>query len=274
MPSPSRTLGRMLPLETLTTAAWVALVVGAVLVGFSKTAIGGMSMIAVGIYAAVLPARASTGVLLLLLIVGDVYAIAAYRRHADWAVLRKLAPAVVVGVVLGAFFVARVSDVAMKRTIGWILLLLIAVHVWTRYVAPRRRAAKVGAASTDEESTAHRVEGTLVTAGAGGMAGFTSMVANAGGAVMTLYMLRAGMTMMTFLGTGAWFFFLVNVFKVPFSIAVGVLTLDSLPVVGLMLPAVLVGAWIGRRVIGHISPAVFEVLVLTFTALAALNLVR
>lgn len=263
-------------IAALSTAAWIALVVGALLVGFSKTAIGGMAMISVGIYAAVLPARASTGVLLLLLIVGDVYAITAYRRHADWAVLRRLAPAVVVGVVLGAFFVARVSDVAMKRTIGWILLLLIAVHVWTRYVAPRRRAADPHAAEPGEvdATAAGRVEGAVVTAGAGGLAGFTSMVANAGGAVMTLYMLRAGMTMLTFLGTGAWFFFLINVFKVPFSIAVGVLTWESLPLVALMVPAVLVGAWIGRRVIGRLSPTVFEALVLVFTALAAVNLVR
>lgn len=241
------------------------LAVAALLVGFAKTAIGGVAGISVALFAAVLPARESTGALLPLLMVGDLVAVHTYRRHADWPVLLRLLPSVAVGVVLGAAFVARVDDVVMRRTIGAILLLLVAVHLGARR---RVRADEAGPAAT---SPARR---RAVTAGFGLLAGFTTMVANAGGAVMTLYLLSAGLGMLPFLGTGAWFFLVVNAVKVPFSVGLGLITIESLSWNAALVPAVLLGAAAGRAVVRRLDQSRFTTLVLVFTVVSGLNLLR
>jgi uncharacterized membrane protein YfcA len=248
--------------EAPSATAWAALAIGALLVGFAKTAVGGVSLASVGIFAAILPARESTGTLLLLLVTGDIYATVLYRQYADWRELRRLSPSVVVGITLGVVFLAIADDSLLRRTIGCVLLILVVIHLVCR---------NPSGASPFDASVA---SSWPLTAGAGALAGFTSMVANAGGAAMTLYMLRAGMSTLTFLGTGAWFFFVVNVSKVPLSIGLGLLTIQSVGIALVFSPMVLAGGWIGRRVIARVEAAHFEKLVLVFTVLAGLNLLR
>jgi uncharacterized membrane protein YfcA len=101
---------------------WVVLVVGAMLVGYTKTAINGVGSIAVVLFALVLPARESTGTLLPLLISADLVAIWVYRRHADWRLIRRLLPWIVVGIVIGVAFVAEVDNHVMRISIGVLLL--------------------------------------------------------------------------------------------------------------------------------------------------------
>ncbi|RBM13190.1 hypothetical protein DEH69_19365 [Streptomyces sp. PT12] len=256
------------------------LAVGAVLVGFAKTAIGGVAAISVALFATALPARESSGALLPMLIVGDVLAVSAYRRHADWSVLWRLFPSVAVGILIGVVFVARVDDTVMRRTIGALLLAVVTVHVWQR--GRRRRRAAEGEPAGQAER-AERAEpggqrvgtgGPLLAFGYGLLAGFTTMVANAGGSVMALYLLAAGFPMLRFLGTGAWFFLIVNVFKVPFSAGLGLITVDSLSLNAMLLPALAVGALVGRASVNHLNQKRFERLVLGFTAASALNLLR
>ncbi len=100
------------------------------------------------------------------------------------------------------------------------------------------------------------------------------MVANAGGAVMSLYLLAAGYAMLTFLGTAAWFFLIVNVFKVPFSAGLGLITVDSLVLNAVLLPALFLGAFLGRAGVKRLDQAKFSRLVLVFTVVASVNLLR
>ncbi|MDT0344914.1 sulfite exporter TauE/SafE family protein [Streptomyces sp. DSM 44938] len=229
----------------------------AVLVGIAKTSIGGVAAISVALFAAVLPARESSGALLPLLIVGDLFAVGAYRRHANWPALLRLFPSVAAGVLIGVVFVARVDDTVMRRTIGALLLSVVAVHLWQR-----RRKAR-GAPPSRGPAFVY-----------GLLAGFTTMVANAGGAVMALYLLAAGFPMLAFLGTSAWFFMIVNVFKVPFSVGLGLIDVDSLALNAALLPALLVGAALGRAGVKRLNQARFERLVLLFTVLSSINLLR
>lgn len=241
----------------LSAIAWALLAVGALVVGLSKTAIPGAGSLAVAVFAAVLPARTSTATLLVLLIVGDVLALALYRRHADWATLLRLAPAVVLGIVAGAFFLAVADDTGVRRVIGGILLALVVTTLWLR----RRRegaAARTGAAA-------------LI--GYGALGGFTTMVANAGGPVMSMYFLAARFDVRAFLGTAAWFFAIVNVSKVPIAAGLGLLTPQSLLVDLVLVPAVLVGGAIGWRIAGRLTQAAFDRIVLTLTTLTALYLI-
>jgi uncharacterized protein len=252
--------------EGLSAADLILLALGALLIGFAKTGIAGVASISVALFAAVLPARESTGALLPLLIAGDVLALQAYRAHAQWARLLRLFPAVAVGVVVGALFVSLVDDTVMRRTIGAVLLGLVLLTVWRR----RGRSADEGNDGPTDAS-GRRWPAAL---GYGSLAGFTTMVANAGGAVMSLYLLTARLDKLAFLGTAAWFFFLVNLFKVPFSIGLGLLTVDSLKLNAALVPAVLVGALVGRVVIRRVNQTLFERLVLVFTALSSLYLLR
>lgn len=245
----------------LSPAGLVAVAVAALLVGFAKTAIGGVGLVSVALFAAAMPARESTGALLPLLLVGDVVAVAVYRRHADWSALLRLLPSVVVGVLLGTAFVAVVADAALRRTIGVVLLVLVAVHLaqhrWaTGPLEDRPRLARLPAPAF------------------GSLAGFTTMVANAGGPVMALYLLAARLDKLAFLGTAAWFFLLLNTAKVPFSVGLGLVSVESLALNAVLAPLVIAGAAAGRWVIARVDQALFERLVLAATVVAAVNLVR
>jgi uncharacterized membrane protein YfcA len=241
---------------SLDAVQWVVLLAALFLVGFSKTGVSGTGTVAVALFALVLPTRQSTGVLLPLLLIGDVVAVLSYRRHADWPRLIRLFPWVALGVVAGALVVRRVDDAQMRRLIGVILVVIVVVHLWNR-----RRAR--------EDSLAHH---RPVAALAGVLAGFATMTANAAGPIMAVYLLAAGLPMLGFLGTSAWFFLTINAFKVPFSVALGLITPATLVFTVLGAPAVLAGAAAGRAVIGRIDRTLFERLTLGLTLLAAVRL--
>ncbi|HYP73013.1 MAG TPA: sulfite exporter TauE/SafE family protein [Microbacterium sp.] len=249
-------------MEDLTALAWTLLVVGAVIVGVSKTAIPGAATVSVAIFAAVLPARGSTATLLVLLIVGDVFALLMYRRHADVRTLLRLAPSVVAGMAVGALFLALADDVAVRRVIGGLLLGLVALTLWLR-----ARARTAGAARAPGGT------GRAALVGYGSLGGFTTMVANAGGPVMSLYFLAARFDPKTFLGTAAWFFAVVNVAKLPFAIGAGLLTPQTLLIDVLLVPGVVVGALVGRAIIARLDQRAFEWIVLAITAATAVYLV-
>ncbi|MFT4051162.1 MAG: sulfite exporter TauE/SafE family protein [Microbacterium sp.] len=238
----------------LTTLSWVALVAAAAIIGFSKAALPGAGTVAVALFAAVLPAKQSTGTILLLLITGDLFALWAYRRHVDLRTLIRLSPAVGVGMLAGVWFLATASDAGVRRVIGGILLGVVALTLW------RRR------------SSAEVRSGSITTAVYGGLGGFTTMVANAAGPVMSMYFLAARFEVRAFLGTAAWFFAIVNVTKVPFSIALGLITPPGLLIVAALVPIVIVGAYAGRAVATRIPQRLFERLVIALTVLGALYL--
>ncbi|UBH06650.1 UPF0721 transmembrane protein [Leucobacter sp. Psy1] len=243
-------------LPEFTPLAWALLAVAALIVGLSKSSMPGANTISIAIFASLMPAKESTGALLLLLIVGDLVALSMYRQHADWRALLRLAPAVLVGLLAGVVFLALVDDAWVRRVIGVVLLVLVAITIWRR--ATRRGSSEVG------------LFGRLSY---GSLGGFTTMVANAGGPVMSMYFLAARMPVQTFLGTAAWFFAIINLTKVPFSIGLGLITPGTLLMDLLLVPALLVGALCGRWIAGRISQRLFERAVLALTVLGALYLI-
>ena len=241
---------------------WAVLAVAALVVGFAKTAIGGSGALAVVLFASVLPARESTGHVLPLLIAGDLIAVVVYRGHADWRMLLRLFPWVAVGTVLGAGFVAYADDELMRVSIGVTLLVLSAGQLLHR----RPGAAPPPAAI--QPAVPHRT----LAAGAGVLAGITTMVANAAGAVTSLYFLLSGLPMLGFLGTGAWFYLVVNVFKVPFSVGLGLLDWGAVLLTLALVPAVGAGALVGVAAIKRIDQRLFEQVTLGLVVVAAVLL--
>jgi len=235
---------------------WFLVLFAALLAGISKTGIAGVSILMVAIYANVLPSRQSTGIILPMLLCGDVVAVAIYRRHAVWPHLWRLFPWVASGIIVGYFTMGRINDLQVRRAIGVILLVMVGLHFWRRQHA-------------GNEAIPHSLWFTGLT---GVLAGFTTMMANAAGPVMILYMLAIGLPKMEFLGTGAWFFLVINLFKVPFSCHLGLITPASLHFDLLLLPAVIAGALLGRLFVKRINQAWFETLALVLTLLAGVRL--
>ncbi|WP_327371507.1 sulfite exporter TauE/SafE family protein [Streptomyces sp. NBC_01217] len=252
-------------MDTLTLWQLAALAAASALVGFSKSAVSGANTISLAVFAAVLPARESTGVLLPILIAGDVLAVLIYRRHAHWPTLLRLFPAVAVGVVAGTAFMMWADDAAVRTSIGAILLFMAGVTIW------RRRPAVTGGEQSEESGTP-TASGRLKARSYGVLGGFTTMVANAGGPVMSLYLLSAGFRKLGFLGTSAWFFLIVNTSKVPFSVGLGLIDAQSLLLDACMLLFVLPGAYIGRKCVDRINQKLFEQLVIGATVLGGLQL--
>ena len=241
---------------TLTTL--VLLAVAALLVGFAKTAIGGVATISIAIFACVMPTRESTAALLLLLLVGDAYAVWHYRRDADLALLRRLIPAVLPGLALGALFLAWVDDVTLRRSIGVLLLVLAVVQLVLVWRNP---------------DTSRISDSRAAAAGTGLASGFATMTANAAGPVMTLYLVAQGVEKRRFLGTGALFFLGVNLCKVPFSVGLGLFTAGTLWRTLALAPLVLLGAWAGVHTARRLSQTRFDQAVLAATIASALALV-
>ncbi len=265
-------------MDTITLWQFAALAAASALVGFSKTAVSGANTISLAVFAAVLPARESTGVLLPVLIAGDLIAVLVYRRHAHWPTLLRLFPAVAAGVVAGAVFMLWADDDAVRMSIGVILLLMAGVTLWRRRASPEPEADPSTATATD---TATDTDTDTDTASGGGrlkarsygvLGGFTTMVANAGGPVMSLYLLSAGFRKLGFLGTSAWFFLIVNTSKVPFSVGLGLIDLRSLLLDAALVLFVVPGACLGRMCVDRINQRLFEQLVIGATVLGGLQL--
>ncbi|MFF5516237.1 sulfite exporter TauE/SafE family protein [Streptomyces coeruleorubidus] len=243
---------------------FAALAFAALLVGFSKTAVSGANTISLAIFAAVLPARASTGVLLPVLIAGDLLAVATYRRHAHWPTLWRLFPAVAAGVVVGTVFLVWADDAIVRTSIGAILLLMAAVTVW------RRRTADAEPEPESESVTTRA--GRIKARSYGVLGGFTTMVANAGGPVMSMYLLSAGFRKLGFLGTSAFFFLIVNVSKLPFSAGLGLIDGRSLLLDLALVAFVVPGALFGKWAVNKINQRLFEQLVIAATVVGGLQL--
>ncbi len=241
-------------LADLSPTQWLLCAVVAACAGMAKSGFSGLGTVGLVVMALVLPARESTGVLLTILIGADVFAVRAFHRHADWRMIVRLLPPALVGIVVGWWLMPRVPDAAFRPLLGGLILALTAL-----LLVQRARPGISGALA------AHRGLAWL----AGGMGGATTMLANAAGPVMSLYLLACRLPKLAFVGTSAWFFFVVNLTKVPFSVQLGLITRDSLLLTVALLPAVALGAFCGRWLLGRINQRLFEALLIAFTVLAA-----
>ena len=236
------------------------------LIGVAKTGIPGFGILAVPLMVlAVGDARHSAAWLLPLLCLADLFAIAAYRRHAQARRLFGLLPWVLGGIGAGAITLA-----APERTLRLLVAAIVIVMIALRWIALRRlrgRGAGVAeAAATTEVPPRDR---WWQAAGYGVSAGFATTVANAAGPVMNLYLLARRLPKHDFVATGAWFFFVVNLVKLPIYVGHGLIGRRSLLFDLALAPAVVVGALLGRVVLRRMPQAIFDKLVMALTVCAA-----
>ncbi|WP_156289569.1 sulfite exporter TauE/SafE family protein [Oceanobacillus salinisoli] len=242
----------------LSVVEWLVVILCATFIGFSKSGLPNMIILVVTIMMFVFPARESVGILLPMLLVGDCFAIFYYRRHVVWKYLISLIPWVLMGIVAGYFVLDIINSAQLEPLIGMIVLAMIGLHLWRD---------KLGEKFNEMLPKSRIFTGTM-----GVLGGFTTMVGNAAGGVMAVYLLVKGLPKTEFVGTSAWFFLSVNIIKVPFYLQLGLINQESLVFNAWMVPAIIIGALIGVRLLPLIPQKVFQTLILALAALGGINL--
>lgn len=245
----------------LDVAQWVLAAFAAMIVGLSKTGVPGIGMLFVAIFAMLMPTKQASGFVLPLLIFGDLVAVFSYRRHTEWKYLRRLFLWTGAGVVIGALAMDRIDNRQAQTLVGGIIVSLVALHLWRK-----RAAARPGDAATEPE------HGAWFAPTIGVLTGFTTLIANAAGPLMAIYLLAMRLPKMAFVGTSAVFFLLLNLFKVPFMVGLGLITTESFKFNLMLAPAVLGGALVGRWLLPRVPQVWFERLALILSAAAGLRL--
>lgn len=235
---------------------WLLLSFAAFSMGVAKTGVPGFGMLAVPILAMYFPARLSVGLMVPIMIFADLLAIWYYFRVCNWRYLLLILPWAIGGMLIAFWLLYYITDSELKPLIGVIILVLLALRI--------RNILK-----PDPAATPH---GWLFSSVMGISTGITTMFANAGGPVMTIYLLSMKLDKRLFVGTAAWFFFIINWLKVPLMIPHDMITVASFKASIMVLPAVLAGALVGIIVVKYLPQKVFNIVALALAAAAAIKL--
>ncbi|UOQ45011.1 sulfite exporter TauE/SafE family protein [Halobacillus salinarum] len=237
---------------------WIMVLICTIFIGFTKTGLSSLGILVVTILMYIFPAKASVGILLPMLIVGDLFAVTYFRKSVVWRYLLSLLPWVLIGIVAGYFVLDQVNSEQLKPMIGALVLALIILHF------SRERLG--------EKFNEMLPDSIWFTSLMGILAGFTTMIGNAAGGVMAIYLIVKGLPKQEFVGTGAWFFLFVNLIKVPFYIYLGLITTETISFNLWLIPTILIGALIGVKVLKLLPQRTFQMLVLAFAAIGAIRL--
>jgi len=244
----------------LTTTQVALAALAAFLVGFTKTGIAGLGILIVPLMASIgtFTARESTGALLPMLLFADLFAVWRYRHHADWRILGRLLPWIVPGIVLGWVTLARMPEGSMNTALGVLVLAMVAISLaqkrgdaWLEHHLPRR---------------------WWFSATIGTLAGFATMLGNVAGPIMSVYLISLSLSKHEFMGTGAWYYLIVNAFKVPFSASLGLITAKSVKFNIMTAPVIVLGALLGILVFARIPQKWFDAAVLILAGAAGVRL--
>ncbi|MFI4912550.1 MAG: sulfite exporter TauE/SafE family protein [Sedimentisphaeraceae bacterium JB056] len=248
----------------LSITQWLIILLSAFLSGISKTGLPGVSILIVPLMAMVLPTKESVGLVLPTLIFADIFAAFYYRKHAHWKHLMHLMPCTLLGIIAGFIVLKRIESPQLRPIIGAIVMAMLIIQTCYEYYKNKKT-------SSDQNLDAPAISRPLAVI-FGFAAGMTTMMANAAGPVMILYLLASGLPKNEFIGTRAWFFFIINWVKVPFSIHLGLITAASLKVNLMAAPAIAIGAIAGILLLKHIPQKLFRIVARVMAALSALKL--
>lgn len=230
----------------------------ALCIGLSKAGFSGISMVSVVLLADIYGSKASVGLALPLLIAADLMAYPAFLKYGSWRPVWKLLGPALLGIAVGWWVLGGISEITARRVIGGCVLVMVALQVFRRWQA----AGFDGLAGSKGFGL-----------GAGVLGGFATMLANAAGPVIQLYLLARRVPKMELIGIGARFFLLINLIKVPLNARLALITPESLLENLKLLPAVAVGIVGGKWLVQHVPQAAFEWMIVVFSTLAGLRLV-
>ena len=234
-------------------ANWILISLASFIIGLSKAGLKGIDMMNVTIMAIVFGGKPSTGIVLPLLCVADIFAVIYYNRHAEWKHFWKLVPWMFLGILIGVYVGKDLDEALFRRIMAVIIVLTIIIVIWMEVrkdiVMPQNWV----------------FGGTM-----GLISGFTTMLGNLAGAFSNIYFLAMRMPKNNFIGTAAWVFLVVNLFKLPFQVfSWGNINGQTLKTDLYLVPALLAGFWIGVKIVSKIHDDNYRKFVIVLTLIGA-----
>lgn len=238
----------------LSLTQWLLISLAMFILGISKSGIKGITIIIVTLMALVLGAKPSTGIMLPMLIVGDILAIFYYKKHVQWKYLVQLLPWMMIGVVLGTFAGKDLPEAIFKQGMAVIILFSVGMMYWW-----------------DKKSDKSVPTQWWFGGSMGLAAGFTTMIGNLAGAFSNIFFLAMRLPKNHFIGTAAWLFFFINIFKLPFHIFVWeTITPETIALNIRLVPPIIIGFFSGTMLVKKIKEQHYRQMILILTALGAL----
>lgn len=232
---------------------WVLILLAAFIIGLSKAGLKGIDMMNVTIMAIVFGGKASTGVVLPLLCIADIWAVIYYNRHARWTHFWKLIPWMMVGVLIGVYTGKDLDEAYFRKIMAVIIILTVVIMV----ILEIRKSDAIPANKF-----------FVITMGL--VSGFTTMLGNLAGAFSNIYFLAMRIPKNDFIGTAAWVFLVINLFKLPFQVFYWKnINVSSLQTDLMLLPALLLGFWAGIKIVSKIKDDSYRIVVIALTLLGA-----
>jgi len=241
-------------LFSLTPFEWSLVILCAMFVGMSKTGVMGAGLLVIPILASIFGGKLSTGFLLPMLSVADIFGVRYYNRHAQWSYLVKLFPWTLAGIGLGVWFGDVISDEQFKAAIGIIILVCLALLLWQD-----QRKAKLKIPDF-----------WWISAITGIVGGFATMIGNAAAPIMAIYLLSMRLPKNDYIGTAAWFFLIINLLKIPLHVFIWhTITWETLTFNATMIPLIAIGAVLGFRLVRIFPERVYRIFLIVSTAVSA-----
>jgi uncharacterized protein len=229
------------------------------MIGMAKTGVNALGTLVVPIMAFIFGGMPSSGMVLPMLVMADIFGVAYYHRSAHWKTLLKVLPWAFVGILAGLFTGKNISGSQFKHLIGILVIISLLVMIWLEIKKSRKG-----------DPVPHKVWFAIPFGITGG---FSTMIGNAAGPIMSVYLLSMNFFKNTYIGTTAWFFFIVNVFKMPLQIwGWHNITLQTLGFNLMMLPAIALGAFTGIRFVQLVPEKAYRWIIVVATFISALVL--
>lgn len=233
---------------------WALILLAAFLLGLAKAGLKGIDLMNVTIMALVFGGKASTGIVLPLLCAADIMAVWYYNRHAQWKHFWKLIPWMAAGILIGVYVGKDMDEVLFRKIMAVIIIITVIIMVAFEF----RKSTQVPS-------------NKLFVGTMGLTAGFTTMLGNLAGAFANIYFLAMRMPKNNFIGTAAWVFLVINLFKLPFQVFYWKnITGPSLKTDLLLLPALILGFWLGIKIVSRIRDNSYRKVVIVLTLAGAI----
>ena len=233
---------------------WVLILLAAFIIGLAKAGLKGIEMMNVTIMAIVFGSKASTGLVLPLLCFADIMAVFYYKRHVQWPRFWKLIPWMMVGILLGVYVGKDLNEALFRKLMAIIIIITVVIMIMMEY----RKATPIP-------------DNKLFVISTGLAAGFTTMLGNLAGAFANIYFLAMRMTKNDFIGTAAWLFLVINLFKLPFQVIYWKnITGATLQTDLWLIPALIAGFFAGLKIVAHIKDDSYRKVVIVLTFLGAM----
>jgi len=233
---------------------WCIILLASFSIGLGKAGLKGIDMLSVTLMAFVFGGKASTGIVLPLLCLSDIAAVSYYNRHAQWNHFWKITPWMIIGILMGIFIGKDMNEILFRKIMAVIILFTIVIILWMEF----------------RKSTAIP-KNPLFVASTGLAAGITTMLGNLAGAFSNLYFLAMRLEKNDFIGTAAWIFLCMNLFKLPFQIFYWKnITLQSIQMDALLVPTLAIGFFTGLKLVNKVKEIHYRKLIIVLTLIGSL----